>query len=171
VAGSSEARTRVVVTGIGAVSAAGPDTAAVLSALRDGRSALGPIELFDGGPYGGQLSGEARHLPRNDEDRALQLLRIATEEVLESAGWGPGERGSETGVVLGTCQGGIENARPIHREYLRRPCPPDDAAETSEHPRSFAEYRPRARPRSRSRWAPRAHARRSAWSACPRPWP
>ncbi len=138
-------RPRVVVTGIGAVSAAGPDRAAVLGALKAGRSALGPIELFDGTPYGGQLAGEARHLPRNaGEDRALQLLRIATDEVVRDAGWGDAERGPETAVVLGTCQGGIENAKPIHRDYLRRPCPDGDVAEGAEHPRAFAEYRPGA---------------------------
>lgn len=139
------ARSRVVVTGIGAVSAAGPDRAAVLSALRDGRSALGPIELFDSEPYGGQLSGEARHLPRvPGEERALQLLRLATDEVISDAGWGAAERGPETAVVLGTCQGGIENAREIHRAYLQRPCPEDAEAAAADHPRAFAEYRPGA---------------------------
>jgi 3-oxoacyl-[acyl-carrier-protein] synthase II len=132
----------VVVTGMGAISAAGPDCAAVLAALREGRSALAPITLFDGAPYGGQLAGEARHLPRDpDVDRGLQLLRVATDEVISSAGWGPDQRGPDTAVVLGTCQGGIANATPIHRRYARRPCP-DDAGEGDA--RAFAEYRPGA---------------------------
>jgi len=130
---------RVVVTGLGMVSAAGQGIESAWRLIRDGRSALAPVTLFDSQPYGGALSGEAVHLEReNGEDRSLQLLRLASDEVLEDAGWGEAQRGADTAVVLGTCQGAIENARGIHRDFFRRPQP----SPTAEDRRAFAEYRP-----------------------------
>lgn len=140
-AAPGRARVRVVVTGLGMVSAAGTGVATGWSTLTAGESALRPIELFDGAPYGGQLAGEALHLPRTDAlPRGLQLLDVALEEVLADAGWSDAERGAGTGVVLGTCQGDIEAARTVHRDFARRP----HRAPTDEDVASFAGYRPGA---------------------------
>jgi 3-oxoacyl-[acyl-carrier-protein] synthase II len=132
---------RVVVTGLGMISAAGDGVDAAWTSLTDGQSALRPIELFDGVPYGGPLAGEALHLPRTDAlPRALQLLDVAIDEVLEDAGWGDDERGPETGVVLGTSQGDIEAAGAVHRDFIDRPHRP-----TTEHDvANFMGYRPGA---------------------------
>ncbi len=130
---------RVVVTGLGMVSAAGPDVGSAWKLIREGRSALAPVALFDSAPYGGAMSGEAGYLEREaGEDRSLQLLRLACVELLADAGWTDEQRGGDTGVVLGTCQGAIENARAIHRGFSRRP----HSAPTAEDRRKFAEYRP-----------------------------
>ena len=130
---------RVVVTGLGMVSAAGPDVGSAWRLIREGRSAIAPVALFDSSPYGGAMSGEAGHLPRESgEDRSLQLLRLASGELLENAGWTEEQQGSDTAVVLGTCQGAIESARGIHRDYAKRP----HSVPTQEDRRAFAEYRP-----------------------------
>lgn len=134
-------RTRVVVTGLGMITAAGTGIDAAWTLLCEGGSALRPIELFDATPYGGQLAGEALHLDRTDElPRGLQLLDVALSEVLQDAGWGDDQRGRGTGVVLGTCQGDIEAARTIHRDFAQRPHrEPTDADSVA-----FHGYRPGA---------------------------
>ncbi len=129
----------MVVTGLGMVSAAGSGVDRAWKLLREGRSALAPVALFDSVPYGGALSGEAVHLERDaGEDRSLQLLRLAGTELLEDAGWGEQQQGSDTAVVLGTCQGAIENAREIHRSFAERPHPSPSPADVQ----TFTEYRP-----------------------------
>ena len=121
------------------VTAAGPDVGSAWKLIREGRSALAPVALFDSSPYGGAMSGEAGHLERQaGEDRSLQLLRLAAAELLDDAGWSEAQQGAETGVVLGTCQGAIENVRAIHRGFVKRPHPSPTAADR----RAFAEYRP-----------------------------
>lgn len=137
----SDAAPRVVVTGMGMVSAAGDGVEAAWLHLAEGRSALNPIRRFDPVPYARTVAGEANHLPRdNGHDRSFQLLDLATAELLESSGWGDAQRGRQTGVVLGTCQGSIDRAEEIHREYARRP----HTAPSDDHRSRFAAYRPGA---------------------------
>lgn len=132
-------RPRVVVTGMGMVSAAGDGIEAAWSALTAGRPCLSRIQLFDPSGYNGvELGGEAQHLPRNGTPRGLQLLGVAADEVLTDAGWGEAQRGPRTAVVLGTCQGDIGDAEEIHRRFDDRPQPwPSD-----ENRSAFAGYRP-----------------------------
>jgi 3-oxoacyl-[acyl-carrier-protein] synthase II len=135
----AEGSVSVVVTGLGLVTAAGAGVEESWAVLREGRSALSPLTLFDPAPYSLSIAGEVHSVPREPgSDRALQLLDIAADQVVQAAGWGESERGDSTGVVLGTCQGAIEGATAIHRAYASRPLPePTDADR-----RAFAEYRP-----------------------------
>lgn len=129
----------VVVTGVGMVSAAGRGVDTAWTTLREGRSALSPIELFDPTPYKLSAAGEAKEVVREPGlDRAFQLLDLAADELLQRSGWGAAEKGHETGVVLGTCQGAIEGAESIHRTYSTRPVPAGDDGDR----KAFAEYRP-----------------------------
>lgn len=121
------------------VSAAGRGADAAWTTLRAGKTALSSIELFDSTPYGLEAAGEAKAVLREPGlDRAFQLLDIAADELLLSAGWGDAQRGAKTGVVLGTCQGAIEGASGIHRGFQTRPVPAGDAASRA----AFADYRP-----------------------------
>jgi len=123
------------------VSAAGTGVEAAWAKLCSGESALAPIESFDATSYGEPLAGEARHLPLAPAlDRSFQLLDLALDEVISDAGWDADQRGSDTGVVLGTSQGSIVRAQPIHRDLSRRPL----AAPTAEQKQAFANYRPGA---------------------------
>lgn len=130
---------RVVVTGVGMVSAAGRGADAAWATLRNGDSALSAIELFDPAPYNLEVAGEAKAVAREPGlDRAFQLLNIAADELLVNAGWSAEQLDANTGVVLGTCQGAIEGASGIHRDYQSRPVP----AATDAGRKAFAEYRP-----------------------------
>jgi 3-oxoacyl-[acyl-carrier-protein] synthase II len=130
---------RVVVTGMGMVSAAGTGVDAAWHALTEGRSALGPISLFDPTPYNREVAGEALYLPREaGRDRSFQLLDLAADELERSSGWGDAQRGRSTGIVLGTCQGSNQRAESIHRAYAKRP----HEAPTDDHRSRFANYRP-----------------------------
>jgi 3-oxoacyl-(acyl-carrier-protein) synthase len=131
-----------VITGLGLTSAAGAGVEYAWNHLLSGETALGPIQGFDPRPWGLDVAGEVRALPRRpDLDRAFQLLDLAVDEALADAGW-VGDNGTEASadlaVVLGTCQGAIEGARGIHRAYAARPVPAGSAADRH----AFAEYRP-----------------------------
>ena len=54
-----QARIPVVITGMGAVTALGPDLAAFAAGLREGRSGIGPLQLFDATGYRSAQVGEA----------------------------------------------------------------------------------------------------------------
>jgi len=132
--------TRVVVTGLGMVSAAGTGVDAASTKLAAGTTALNPIQRFDGSLYDRTVAGEANHLPHVEgTDRCFQLLEIAAAELITDAGWDEGLI-AEAGVVLGTCQGSIDRAESIHRKYARRP----QEAATDDDRARFAAYRPGA---------------------------
>ena len=57
---SSNGRTRVVVTGIGALSALGNSVAELWSGLKAGRSGIEPLTAFDAEPYPCKIGGEVR---------------------------------------------------------------------------------------------------------------
>ncbi len=107
---------RVVVTGLGAVSALGHSVDEFWGALTGGRSGVGPIEGFDTAQLrfktGAQVRGfEADQLFDRKScellDRFAQLLIVATREAVRSSGieWDDGLRG-RTAVVTGSCLGG-----------------------------------------------------------------
>jgi len=130
---------RVVVTGLGMVSAAGTGASTAWSLVQEGRTGLRPVQLFDSEPYGGALAGEALHLDRiPGTDRSLQLLSLAADELLDDAGWDVSEADPELGVVLGTSQGAIEDARGIHRDFSRQPYPDSNGGSQD----IFERYRP-----------------------------
>lgn len=128
---------RVVVTGLGLVSAAGVGVENAWSQLLAGETSITPIRSFDPRPWGLEVAGEVQGLEREEGvDRAEQLLRLATDEVMADAGWDR-TPDSRLGVVLGTCQGAIERVRGLHRRYLQRPV----VGEVGDEGR-FAAYRP-----------------------------
>ena len=74
-------RRRVVITGTGAVCAAGRDPASILEAIRAGRSAIGPIRQWDAAQWPMQAAGEIPDLKPRDmvEDRKLHKLIRRTD--------------------------------------------------------------------------------------------
>jgi 3-oxoacyl-[acyl-carrier-protein] synthase II len=86
---------RVVITGVGAVSPCGADTASTWGALREGRSGIGPITLFDASAYATQIAGECRDFDPEkyiekkrlrEGDRFIHLAVGASHLAVESAG-------------------------------------------------------------------------------------
>src|SRR4029079_13671920 len=107
-------RRRVVVTGMGAVTALGNDVASSWEGLVAGRSGVRTIEAFDPSRLTSRMAGEVRDfdashiLDRKDlrrTDRYIQFGLVAAREALDQAGLPArfeGELAERTGVVLGT---------------------------------------------------------------------
>jgi 3-oxoacyl-[acyl-carrier-protein] synthase II len=110
---------RVVVTGMGMITAIGNDVAATWAGLVEGRSGIRTIESFDPSRLDSQIAGEAQGfdasglLDRKElrrTDRYAQFGLVATAEALRQAGLPDrfeGELAERTGVILGTGLGGV----------------------------------------------------------------
>ena len=107
---------RVVVTGIGVISAVGHNWCEFWTALREGRSGIGPLEAVDRALLRFQNAAEVRnYVPANhfDEkeigllDRFAQFGVVAAREAVSSAriDWTPDLR-EGTAIVTGSCVGG-----------------------------------------------------------------
>jgi 3-oxoacyl-[acyl-carrier-protein] synthase II len=112
-------RRRVVVTGMGMVTALGNDLPTSWAGLVAGRPGIRTIEAFDPSRLTSRMAGEVRdfdvgHLLDRRElrrtDRYTQFGLVAAREALDRAGLPErfeGELAERTGVVLGTGLGGI----------------------------------------------------------------
>ncbi|MHC4958152.1 MAG: beta-ketoacyl-[acyl-carrier-protein] synthase family protein [Planctomycetota bacterium] len=116
---SSASRTAVI-TGHGVISAAGTGTDATLAALREGRSGLGPLTLFESPRCGSFPVAEVAGIEPRDEPRALSLARTAISEALEAQDI---DR-DRTGLVLGTTVGGMPESE-VQAAHLIRGEPVD----------------------------------------------
>ena len=109
---------RVVVTGMGLITALGQDVATSWAGLSGGLSAVGMIESFDPARVNCKIAGEVRDfdpskvLDRKEirrTDRYIQFGLVATREAMDQAGLPDrieGEEAERTGVILGTGLGG-----------------------------------------------------------------
>jgi 3-oxoacyl-[acyl-carrier-protein] synthase II len=112
-------RRRVVVTGMGAVTALGNDVATTWAGLVAGRSGVRTIEAWDPSRLTSQIAAEVRDfdashiLDRKDirrTDRYIQFGLVAAREALDQAGLPArfeGELAERTGVILATGLGGV----------------------------------------------------------------
>ena len=112
-------RRRVVVTGMGMVTALGNDVPTTWAGLIEGRSGVRLIESFDPSRLNVRIAAEVRdfdasHLLDRKElrrtDRCIQLSLVAAREALDQAGLPErfeGELAEATGVILGTGLGGV----------------------------------------------------------------
>lgn len=117
--GSAAERPRVVVTGMGALSALGNDVATTWDGLVAGRSGVRTIERFDPSRVASRIAGEVRDfdasgvLDRKDlrrVDRYIQFGLVAAREALDQAGFPDrmdGELAERTGVIMGSGLGGV----------------------------------------------------------------
>ena len=112
-------RPRVVVTGMGAVSALGQGVGPTWDGLVAGRSGVRRIQAFDPSRVDSQIAAEVAAfdasgvLDRKDmrrTDRYIQLGLVAAREALDAAGLPgrmTGELADRTGVILGSGLGGV----------------------------------------------------------------
>jgi 3-oxoacyl-[acyl-carrier-protein] synthase II len=126
---------RVAITGLGAITALGPDVASFERGLREGRSGVGPVTLFDVTGFRTRLGAQAPD-PTFDELRASRPDRFGLQaafEAVKQAGLTADElRGAA--VVFGTGTGGAsstedylvavrQNAAPsVASLVLHQPC-------------------------------------------------
>ncbi|HSK53253.1 MAG TPA: beta-ketoacyl-ACP synthase II [Clostridia bacterium] len=112
-------RRRVVVTGMGMLSALGNDVASSWEGLVAGRSGIRTIESFDPARLTSRVAGEVRDfdasgvLDRKDlrrTDRYIAFGLVAAREAMDQAGLPArleGDMAERTGVILGTGLGGV----------------------------------------------------------------
>ena len=110
---------RVVVTGMGMLTALGNDVPSSWAGLVAGRSGIATITAFDPSRVHAKIAGEVKDfdasgvLDRKDmrrTDRYIQLGLVASREAMDQAGLPArleGEAAERTGVILGTGLGGV----------------------------------------------------------------
>ena len=110
---------RVVVTGMGMVTALGNDVASAWAGLAAGRSGVATIASFDPSRLTVQIAGEVKDLDASHildrkeirrTDRYIQFGLVASREAMDQAGLPArleDEEAERTGVILGTGLGGV----------------------------------------------------------------
>jgi 3-oxoacyl-[acyl-carrier-protein] synthase II len=127
------ARQRVVITGMGALTPIGGNTAEFRAALIEGRDGVSEVRSFDASRHRCRFAAELKNFdPRtqfSDEElagasRGTQMIRLAAAEALAGAGLDlAGEDRDRIGVILGTDLGGMpareSRYRELHHPYRR----------------------------------------------------
>jgi len=141
-------KTKVVVTGMGAISPIGNTVEEFSASLKAGKSGVGPITLFDTSDFDVKIAGEVKNFDPSrwiDKKDARKMARFtqfavaATAQALEQAGlveprsaepgsgaWASGEEGKpkikcnpeKTGIVLGNGIGGWEVVEESFRKLI-----------------------------------------------------
>ncbi len=123
-------RKRAVITGIGPITACGIGKEAFWRSIREGRSGIGAVSLFDASPYKARCSGEVRDWDATQIfpphrlkrlDRYAQFSVASALLALEDAGlpWSKEKPQARAGVSFGTALGGISNAEAEHTRFLK----------------------------------------------------
>ncbi|MGH7265251.1 MAG: beta-ketoacyl synthase N-terminal-like domain-containing protein, partial [Candidatus Rokuibacteriota bacterium] len=119
---------RVVVTGVGGVSALGASVPAIWRAVLAGETGIAPLDRWDTGPYATRLAAAvrdvdwAKHFPPRRLrrlDPCHRLAILAAREALADSGIDPAEvEPRRAGVFVGTSLGGMLSAQRYDRERL-----------------------------------------------------
>jgi len=108
----------VVITGVGAISAAGADLAETLATFQKGRPRAGAVSLFETSlTYPVFEVKNIRRKGRDDEMRSIRLALCAVEEALMDAGLRSGLSLFKVGVCLGTTVASQLNDMDFYRAY------------------------------------------------------
>jgi 3-oxoacyl-[acyl-carrier-protein] synthase II len=118
--GNGDDRRRVVVTGMGAVTALGPDVPSTWDGLVAGRSGVRTIASFDPSRLSSQIAAEVQNFDPGDVidrkdlrrmDRYIQFGLVVAREAMRQAGLPDrmeGEQAERAGVYLGSGLGGVQ---------------------------------------------------------------
>jgi len=121
-------RRRVVVTGMGMVSPLGNDLASSWDGIKNGRSGIGPLTVFDASTFATRICGEVRDLditrfinPKDARkmDPFIHYGMAASLMALEDAGLEVTEANAERiGAMIGSGIGGILGIEQQTEKYL-----------------------------------------------------
>lgn len=109
-------RKRVVITGVGAITPIGNNTADYFEGLRTGRCGIGPITRFDSADFKCKVCAEVKNfdpsacfdtLSRNKTDLYVQYAVCAAQEAMDASGIEGNVDDNELGVYVGSGVGGI----------------------------------------------------------------
>src|ERR1035441_10615146 len=121
---------RVVITGIGALTCAGHGRQGLWEGLLREKSGIGFITRFDTAAYDAKCAGEitdfdpTQHFPPHKLkriDRYAQFALVLTQQALDDAGLklSPEHPRTDVGVSFGTALGGITTAELTHERFVR----------------------------------------------------
>ena len=121
---------RVVITGIGALTCAGNGRQGLWEGLLREKSGIGFITRFDTSAYDAKCAGEitdfdpTQHFPPHKLkriDRYAQFALVLTQQALDDAGLklSPEHPRTDVGVSFGTALGGITTAELTHERFVR----------------------------------------------------
>jgi 3-oxoacyl-[acyl-carrier-protein] synthase II len=108
--------TRIVVTGLGAVSSLGLDVPTLWEAIKAGKSGVGRITLFDAEPFETKIAAEVKgfepsnyfdHREARRMDRYTQFATVAAMQAVKQANLDCAKEGADVGVLIGSGIGGI----------------------------------------------------------------
>jgi 3-oxoacyl-[acyl-carrier-protein] synthase II len=121
---------RVVITGLGCVTALGESVDELFAALCDGRSGVSAIESFDTSAYPVRFGGEVKSFditkhfdPRESKrmDRFTQFAVVAAKQAVSDSGLDfSKEDVYRIGSIVGTGIGGIKEIEDQHRKLLEK---------------------------------------------------
>lgn len=125
---------RVVITGAGTVNALAHDVRGTYAAFREGRSAIGTLDIRDSERLSIKIGAQVRDWPMESLfsrqqitlfDRFTQFALIAARQAVDQAGLVfEGPLAEESGVILGTAGGGVntwdESYRAVYQEGKAR---------------------------------------------------
>jgi 3-oxoacyl-[acyl-carrier-protein] synthase II len=108
---------RVVVTGVGAVSPCGLDVGTTWSAIKEGKSGIGPITRFDATDFATKIAGECKGFDPEtyfekkrvrEGDRFIHYAMGASVQAIEGGGFAPDDELKErTGTFIGVGMCGL----------------------------------------------------------------
>lgn len=125
---------RVAITGIGVISALGQNTRAMSTALKSGKSAIGPLTVIPTGELLVKIGAEVSDfdpLAHFDQkrltllDRCAQFALVAAREAISASGLNfHGELGTRSAAIVGSGVGGMstldDNFRRLYAEGAKR---------------------------------------------------
>ena len=121
-------KTRVVITGLGAVTPLGNTAEEFWTSLTQGKSGIGPITRFDSTGFGTRIAGEVKgfdalkYVDKKDDrklDLYLKYALACAVMAVEDAGLDPAkEDGDRFGVLVGSGIGGLGTLLDSHKTLL-----------------------------------------------------
>jgi 3-oxoacyl-[acyl-carrier-protein] synthase II len=120
---------KVVITGMGMVTAVGNDRDSGWAALKAGQSGIGPIESFDTEEFKVHFGGEVKNFdpetvmdPKEARkaDRYCQLAMVAADEAMKQSGLGAPADPFRAGVIIGSGIGGMLTFEEQHTKLINR---------------------------------------------------
>lgn len=121
---------RVVITGLGAVTGLGCKISELWTGVRDGRSGVGPIDLFDTTEFKVHFGGQVRDFttdgyidPREAKrlDRFAQFAVVAAEDAIQDAGLDFSQEDSfRCGSIIGSGVGGLSEIEAQHGKLVQQ---------------------------------------------------